>query len=495
MRADATQRSALDRSLVHGIAWTSAVTWFGQIVTWAMTILVVGFLTREDYGVATAAAVYFGLIRMTSELGVGAAIVQFRTLEEHQVAQFNGLSVLAGLASLGVSAALSTPIALYFKEPRLPLVVVIMSLAFFINAFRVVPQSLMQRDLQFRRLALIEAAQAITVAISTVTLAALGYRYWALAWGPVVGATVFTALVLLHRRAPFAWPRLDAIRQPLTFSAHTLGTRLAWYGYSNADTIVIGRAMSGAVLGAWGVGTSLGGVAVEKVTALIVRVTPAIFAAVQNDLAEMRRYLLGVTEGLAMLTFPACVGMALVAPDLVVVLWSDEWISAILPIQLLAILAMVRSIDPLVNQVLSARGRAALNFRNAMYTLAVVPFGLYAGAQWGLEGVAVAALILVPLFFCRLLSLALRELELRASEYVAALWPAVSSAAAMAGVVFLAERTILGSAHDMTTLVSKIALGAAAYAGALFVLHRKRVLRMRDFAMRLRSSRPPVPAA
>ena len=495
MRTDATQRSALDRSLVHGIAWTSAVTWFGQIVTWAMTLVVVGFLTRDDYGVATAAAVYFGLVRMTSELGVGAAIVQFRTLADHQVSQFNTLSVGAGLTAFGLSAALAVPIAMYFKEPRLPVVVIVMSLAFVINAFRVVPQSLMQRELQFRRLALIESAQAITVAISTVTLAALGYRYWALAWGPVVGAVVFTALVLVYRRAPFAWPRLEAIRQPLSFSANTLGTRIAWYGYSNADTAVIGRALGSEVLGAWGVGTSLGGVAVEKITALIVRVTPAIFAAVQHDLAEMRRYLLGVTEGLAMVTFPACVGIALVAPDVVAVLWGDEWASAVLPIQLLAILAMVRSIDPLVNQALSARGQARLNFRNAMLTLAVVPFGLYAGTRWGLEGVAVAALVLVPLFFCRLLWLTLRELDMRARDYIAALWPAASAAASMAAVVLVAERTVLSTAHGKTTLVIKIALGAAAYAATLLVLHRRRVMRMLDFARRLRAARPPAPSA
>lgn len=471
------------------------MTWFGQLITWAMTFVVVALLTPDDYGVATAAAVYFGLVRMTSELGVGAAIVQFRSLEEHQVAQFNGLSVLAGTGALALSAALAVPISLYFKEPRLPPVVMVMSLAFFINAFRVVPQSLMQRELQFRRLAVIEAVQAIVVAVSTVTLAASGFNYWSLAWGPVIGAVVFTALVLLHRRCAFNWPRLAAIRQPLSFSANTLGTRIAWFGYSNADTFVIGRALGGDILGAWGVGTSLGGVAVEKVSALIVRVTPAVFAAVQNDLAEMRRYLLRVTEGLAMLTFPACAGMALVAPDLVVVAWGDKWISAILPIQILAILAMVRSIDPLVNQALSARGQARLTFQNAMLTLAVVPAGLYAGTAWGLEGVAVAALILVPVFFCRLLWLALRELQLPAREYLAALWPATSSTLAMTMALLAAERTVLRDAHDATALTIKVLVGAATYAIALLILHRDRVLRMRDFARRLRGANPPAVTA
>src|SRR3989442_11978043 len=86
----------LDRSLVHGIAWTSGAKWAGQLLTWASTLIVARLLTPEDYGLVGMASVYLGLITLVSEFGLGAAVITLRALSEEQVAQLNGLSVLFG---------------------------------------------------------------------------------------------------------------------------------------------------------------------------------------------------------------------------------------------------------------------------------------------------------------------------------------------------------------------------------------------------------------
>src|SRR5688572_7585112 len=84
----------LDRRLVQGIAWTGAVRWATQVLSWAATFIVARLLTPTDYGLVGMAMIYVGLAQIVSEGGVSAAIVTQRELSEEQVAELHGLAVM-----------------------------------------------------------------------------------------------------------------------------------------------------------------------------------------------------------------------------------------------------------------------------------------------------------------------------------------------------------------------------------------------------------------
>jgi len=485
--ARVSRTADLDRSLAGGIAWTSAVTWLSQLLSWGSTLIVVHYLAPTDYGIVGMALLYLGLVQMVSELGAGGAVVRFRDLTADQVRQFNGLSITAGGVCLLISLALAIPLGHFFREPRLPVVLALMSSTFVISAFRIVPQALLQRQLQFRKLAVIDGVQSIVGACSTLTLAALGFGYWALAFGFVISATIYASLVVIQNPTAFRRPRLASIRQPLTFSSHMLLSRFAWYAYSNADFAVIGRVLGDAALGAYTLGWTLSGMTVEKITAVIGRVTPAFFSKVQNDQSALRRYLLLLTEGLALVTFPACIGLALIANEFVRVALGERWIAAILPMQLLAVLATMRSVQPLIAQVLFAIGQSKLPMRNSILTAMVLPICFFFASRWGITGVATAWLIIGPLMFSPLLLRTLRLIELPAKEYFKSLWPAISGCIVMACAVLSVDRVFLGTVPAYVSLIIEIVVGALAYAGTLLTFHRARISALRGMLRALRA--------
>ena len=479
-------RGELDRSFVSGIAWTSVVTWMSQIVSWGSTLVVVHYLAPTDYGLVGMALLYLGIVQMASELGLGAAVVKYRELTPDQIGQFNALSVVAGACGVVLSMLVSIPMGHFFREPRLPLVVVVMSFAFFISGFRIVPQALMQKRLQFRKLALIEGTQSLIGAVCNMTMAVLGFGYWTLALGMVITSTAYSILIVTQTPTGFRRPRFSAIRQPFTFSSHMLITRFAWYGYDNADFAVIGRVLGANALGAYTIGWTLSGMAVEKITALIGRVTPAFFSAVQTDFAELRRYLLVLTEGLALLTFPASIGLALTAEEIVRVALGEKWVVAIVPLQLLAILATIKSVSPLIPQVLAAIGEARTNMRISLMTLAVLPTAFLIATRWGIAGVAMAWLVLGPVMLSPLMIRAFRLIQLPAGSYFRALWPATSSCLVMAAAVIVVNRLFLSHSPLYVALIGKVAVGAVSYAAALLLLHGKRVAAIRKVLPTLR---------
>src|SRR5689334_16063176 len=161
----------LDGALARAIAWSGGVKLLTQIVAWTSTLVVARLLSPEDYGLIGMAAVYLYLVQLLSELGIGTAVVTLRALTQHQLEQINTLSVLAGISGFMISVAAARPLAQFFESPHLAGVVLAMSTTFIINSFRVVPSALLQRSLNFRRLALIDGAQGIGLAAVNVALA------------------------------------------------------------------------------------------------------------------------------------------------------------------------------------------------------------------------------------------------------------------------------------------------------------------------------------
>ena len=478
---------ALDRALLHGVAWTAAAKWASQALTWVSWLIVARLLTPEDYGLVGMAAIYLGLITLLSEFGLGAAVLAVRELSVEQLNQLNGLAVLLGLASLLASCIVAIPLGRFFHAPQLPLVVVAMSTTFVITSFKTVPLALLQRDLRFKTLAFIDLSQALVLAISMVGFAVAGFRYWTLVCGGVLSALISTGAILRLRHARFAWPRRKSLKPAITLSSNILISRLCWYVSSNADFLVAGRILGKAALGFYNVGWTLASVPVDKVTALVGQVTPAFLSAVQTDPAALRRYLLRITEGIALITFPLGLGLALVAQDFVLVILGSKWSATIAPLRLLAAYAAIRSITPLLPTVLHTIRDTRFEMWNMVAAAVVMPTSFYLSVQrWGTVGLAAAWVLVDPIFAFMLYWRTFSKIALSPRAYFRALWPALSGSVLMAGAVLAVAVLSPSEWTPSLRLAAQIGAGVLTYGLACVVMHRERFEAFRELVMATR---------
>ncbi len=484
----------LDRALVTGIAWTGGIKWLAQLVSWAATLVVARLITPTDYGLFAMAMVYAGFVQLVNELGLSLAIVQYRDLTSKQIAQLGGLALLAGVALFALSAALAGAIATFFGEPIVRWIIIALSLTFIMRAAQVVPRALLNRDLQFRRLAWIDAGEALVWSSTTLVGALLGLGYWALVWGAVVSGAVVMLALCVQRPHQVTWPRdIRSLAGAMRFGWYVVVSQLCWYIYSHADLTIVGRVLGKAPLGAYTKASDISSIPTDRISTLVGQVTPAVFSAAQKDRATLRRYLLALTEGLALLTFPASVGLALVADLFVVTVLGEQWRSAVAPLQLLGVFGGFRAIFNTLPQMLVATGHAKQNMRFNLIAAVAVPAALYIGSRWGTTGVALAwivgyPLITIPTFFRR----TLRILDLPAGAYLRALWPAASAAAGTA-VAVLGMRAVIPLAWPAwLRLGLEVLGGAVGYAAVLLIAHRSR---MQFVTARLRhlAGRPAPP--
>jgi O-antigen/teichoic acid export membrane protein len=467
--------AVMDKHLVGGIAWTAAAKWSSQILTWLCLLIVARLLIPSDFGIVGVAGVYLGLVAVFSEFGFGSAVITLRDLTVDEIAQINTISGISGTIGFIVSCALATPIGWFFRAPVLPAVIVVMSTNFLIAGFKTVPSSLLQREFKFKRLSLIDTVAAITQSLCVLLLAWKGAAYWSLALGSVIATLVSTTLNVASRPSGFARPRLRSITRALNFSWQVLVARFSWNLYSDADFLVAGRVLGASALGAYTFAWNLATLPIEKVTGLVGQVTPAFFSANQSNLGELRRYLLTLTEGIALVTFPATIGLGLLAPEFVALVLGERWSVVVAPLEVLAFYGSIRSVSALLGPMLTAmRETRFLMWINVM-AVVLMPTAFYIGSRWGPPGIAWGWIVAYPLVTLPLYVRTFRKIGLPVRKYLVALRPALDASLAMILGVGVLKWAVTPAWPLYVRFAIEVTGGASVYLIVLSALHGERL--------------------
>ena len=460
---------------MSGIAWTGGTKWATQILSWAATLIVARILSPADYGLMGMAMVYLGLVTMVSEFGLTASILRHRQLSEEQIARIGGFSIVMGLVIAGISVAISPLIARFYGEPPVAKIIALLSLNFIFGSLGVLPRALLARDLAYPRLALIDGVTNLAQMVTMLVLAVLGFRYMALVFGSIMASACGAILALRLRSHRLMWPSsFESIASALHVGWHSVVGRIAWYTYNTADFAVVGRVLGKQALGAYTLGWEIATLPVERISSLVSSVTPGVFSAVQNDIPALRRYFLGVVEGLAFITLPAAAGLALIAGEFVPVVLGSQWLGAIVPLRLLAVYGGIRSIDTVTPQVLMYTGHSRQSMWYSVIAAFVMPTLFVVGTRWGVGGVATMWIVAYPLVVAPQYRLAFRVLQMSPRGYLATLWPAVSSTAIMAVAVSLVMLTTPQTIAPVVRLVIEVLTGVVVYGGMIAWRHRAR---------------------
>lgn len=460
---------------MSGIAWTGGTKWATQILSWAATLIVARILSPADYGLMGMAMVYLGLVTMVSEFGLTASILRHRQLSEEQIARIGGFSIVMGLVIAGISVAISPLIARFYGEPPVAKIIALLSLNFIFGSLGVLPRALLARDLAYPRLALIDGVTNLAQMVTMLVLAVLGFRYMALVFGSIMASACGAMLALRLRSHRLMWPSsFESIASALHVGWHSVVGRIAWYTYNTADFAVVGRVLGKQALGAYTLGWEIATLPVERISSLVSSVTPGVFSAVQNDIPALRRYFLGVVEGLAFITLPAAAGLALIAGEFVPVVLGSQWLGAIVPLRLLAVYGGIRSIDTVTPQVLMYTGHSRQSMWYSVIAAFVMPTLFVIGTRWGVGGVATMWIVAYPLVVAPQYRLAFRVLQMSPRGYLATLWPAVSSTAIMAVAVSLVMFTTPQTIAPAVRLVIEVLTGVVVYGGMIAWRHRAR---------------------
>jgi O-antigen/teichoic acid export membrane protein len=438
-----------------------------QLLSFVGTLLVARLLSPSDYGLMAIAGIWTGFVTLLAEMGLGAAIVQFRDLEERELNSCFWLTM--GISTVGyvVLYVASPTLATWFENPMLTEILRVAGLSLPLVAVRIVPDSLLRKQLAFDKISKAEIVAALSAVPVMIGMAGAGAGVWSLVAGGLLVPFVQTAVSFWYVR----WrPGLQIggrqYLQVVKYSLNTLGSKLGWAAYQQADVFVLGKVSGDIVLGFYSMAMALASLPVEKVSVVVNQLASPLMAELQTDREGMRAAFLRSTRMVASATFPLCLGLMLVAEDLVRVALTDKWLPVVPVLQVLCLYAVIQSVIVLFPHVLLACYRARFLFAHTVALIAIMPLAFWAGAKWwGAMGVAAAWVLVYPIVLTWLAHEALQEIGVSWKMLGTQLWPPVAATLVMVGTMLLVRVSVSswGEEASVGRLAVMSLAGASAY--------------------------------
>jgi lipopolysaccharide exporter len=463
--------SGLGRPGVAAVKWSAVST----VARFALQLLAQVVLARtlgpDIFGVFAIGMVVLTFATFVSGFGFSWSLLQRTTLRDEDIRFAWTWQLIVGVVTMLALYGLAPLLAAYFREPRAQVVIEWLSLACLLSAAAAPATYLLQRDLNFRAVGLIQ------VGSYAAGYVAVGMPMALLGWGAnsLVAAWLVQAAVLLiasytlkpHPLRPLLWYP-DAAAAVGTGRAVFLTNIVNWV-LNNLDRVLIGRLLNAQALGLYNVAYNL---ATMPNTLLLGALQPAFLAAgarLQNELQRLGRAYLQMLATIFVLGVPAFVFLALISADLVRLLYGPQWSEAagVLAILFLSMPAYV--VWGLSTPVLWNTGRKNYEFALQLPIVGLGIMGFYLFAGQGIRSAAVVAALLLVLRALVIGVAAFRALQLRWTALLPhAMRGLLLSALCIAGVL-AAQRAVARFEIPLLSLAAS-ALTACCLLGLLVAL-------------------------
>lgn len=372
---------------------------FARLVQPAATMVLARLLLPSDYGVVAAALAVTTAIDLVRDMGMGSALVQRREWDDDVAATAFWVSFGFGALAWFVLALLAGWIAATFDEPRVAPVLVVLGGVSLASSLGMVPQVLLTRRLDFRRLFLCSFAATLANPVVAIPLAYGGAEEWALVAGMVAAQLSSLATLLWLVRW---WPRRvwngAAARAMLPFGSKVCAESLMGWGVGAADVLLMARFLPLDLVGGYRMAQFIALWPSNNLTQPVSRV---VFSAASRLQDDVERIGMGFRKAIrcgAIGVLPVGALISVSAPEFVPAFLGPRWADAVPMVRILAVAGMFFSLVGLVPPVYRGLGRVGIMPRFMAVRLLVSVPALYVASTHGALPVCWTVLGLVALF-------------------------------------------------------------------------------------------------
>jgi len=469
----------LGKEVASGAAWTAVSIVGRQILSIAALAVLARYVPPSAYGLLGMAQAVSNFLLLFRDMGTASALIQRRNVDEPLLASVFWLNIVLGVVLTGATALLAYPASWFFREPQLVLVMQVVALTFLLSAVSMVHNALLNRDMQFRRLAVTELGGAMLGQVVAVSMAVSGYGVWSLIFGNLTSMAGNSALLWILR--PW-WPRaaasIESMRSIASYSLNLLGFLVVNYVSRNLDSLVVGRFLGRAALGHYQMAYTVMMYPIQNVTQVLGRVMLPTFSRMQDDNERFRSAYVRVTTVIALITFPMMLGLMAVAEPFVLTVVGEQWRPIVPLLLVFCPIGLIQSVQSSIGYIYTAKGRTDWMFRWSLGAVMVIGPGFLLGLPWGINGVAAGYAVATALLIYPGFAIPFRLIGLRFWDFVAAFqsvfFCSVVMALGVAGAELLLRR--LGLERPILQLGTGLGAGLVLYLG-LVAWRRPAVLR------------------
>lgn len=445
-----------------------------QLVIGLAQIQLARTLDPSDFGIFAIVQFSLAFFAFFGEAGFGAALIQQKDAPTQrqlssvffaQIALSLGVIALVALAAEGVRLV----------WPSLPSsatwLLRVISLSLLLTSLRVIPSILLERELRFGKLSVLEILHTLTFYSTAVVLAMKGLQVWSLVTAVVAQGIVGVVAAYLMRpwRPSFVFER-QVLGPMLRFGIPFQAKNAISFANNAITPLYAGAALGQAAVGFINFAQQTAYFPL-KLVEIMGRVTFPLYSRVRDDRQLLAESLARSVQICGIGTFFFVALFLGIGPQVIGVIYSEKWLPSLPLLYVFASAITIGFVAPLVGSALDAMGKPGVIARLAIgwttLNWIIVPFA----ARHGMLGFTLGYVVHVVVGNGAVLYVIKRLVpELRLFRR---LW-----APALAGIVtgLLGRFFVSTWAGSLLGFVGGVGLLLLVYAGTVFALDRRTAL-------------------
>ena len=473
--------SSHHRYLGQAFNWLGSATIIVKIVDFSTILVMLLYLTKQQVGIASLVVSIGMVVEAFNGLGTGEALIQAKSVSKLQLDTLfwyiTGTALLVGALTL-----LAAPwIGAFYGLAGMASYFIAVAAKQLLVGVAVIPLAMMSRNLQYRRIAIINVWATLAASATRLALGASGAGTWALVAGYAASGlyTLIGALLARPFRPEFKF-EFPAIRPLVRFGVRSAAANVSEQMFKNIDYMLIGWFYGASQLAVYRVAFDVAMEPAMAVGTLVNRTALPVIARVAGVKRHLAETLLWGLHRIAFLVMPLTAGLMFAAYPLTALLHDHQgnsYAAAALPLRILAVAALLRVTLQLLSTVMIGSGRPGLAARMSATTLLLLGAGILAAgfafrAEAGIVAVSVVWLCIYPLLLAWGARYLHRNWEVSGREILQGLTAPLAGIGVMIPIL-AAGRLLLGHDNPALLLALDVGVTAAVYAG-LFWRQRRR---------------------
>ncbi|MDJ0843608.1 MOP flippase family protein [Crocosphaera sp.] len=382
---------SIKQKAIKGVIWSAIQNWGTQAVSFIVFFVLARLLSPEDFGLVALANVFLAFMSIFLEQGFAQAIIQRQELEAEHLDTAFWTNLGIGLI-LAIAGFLSSDfVANQFVESNLTPILQCFSVLFIIAALSKIQQAILERKFEYKAIALRWLFGTTIGGVVGIIMAFNGFGVWSLVAQQMVHETVGTIVLWTSSdwRPKFRFSPTH-FRHIFSFGISILGFNFISFFNNRVNDFLIGYFLNPVVLGYYTIAYRLLKVMMDLLVKTTTNVALPTFSRLRTDLDKFRQTFYTVTQLTSVIAFPCFFGMAILAPELIKVLFGEKWLPVIPLIQILTVMGLFRSVSFFKSSVIISMGKPTWSLYLKIVGV-ILNFILFAIAyRWGIIAVTMA---------------------------------------------------------------------------------------------------------
>ena len=435
------------------------------VIQFVSSLIIARLLSPHEIGIFSIGAVIVSFSHIVRDMGVSNYVIQEKELTTERIRSAQAIIWITSWGIALILFASSFWAGRFYAEPGVTLTMQVLALSFLLLPVGAVTVALLTRELAFGKLFIINIASSLASALAGILLAWSGLGFISLAWAAAAGATVAALGSVMCRRPAQTWlPGLGEWRRVFSVGTKLSGASMFYEIGLGGPELATGRILGFEAVAYYSRGFGAGMMVLRALVDSLLPVAIPYFAKQSRSDQDMRApYLRGVAF-MSALAFPAFACLCVMAEPVVLFLYGEQWLNAILPLQIACGGLACLAVTNVAGSVLVGSGQIGVNLRmQAVFQPTKVLLAILGANMFGLTGVAAGVAIGDALLSARCFYLANRFVGVSLFEFLrwllSSAFIACASAFAAWGIVHL---MISGADTAMILQLASGALGGGA---------------------------------